>query len=47
MIRTYICVTADGNDVDYVTKVSEITEDQLANIMPIINKINNYKGDYN
>lgn len=47
MIRAYICVTADGNDADYVTKVSEITEDQLANIMPIINKINNYKGNYN
>lgn len=45
----YIIVTADTNDADYINNKSPITDEQIAQLMPLIEAIKNfkpYKGKY-
>lgn len=37
--KKYIVITADVNDGDYITSINQISDEILANIMPIIEAI--------
>lgn len=45
-MKKYILIKADTNDADYVMKKSEITDEQLNSIMPIIEEIKKQKGKF-
>ena len=44
-MKKYIIIKADTNDADYVTEVSEITDEQIELIKPIIEAIKNAPKD--
>lgn len=43
MNKLYLNITADTNDADYVSNMTEITADKLAELMPLIKAIKNFK----
>ena len=48
-MKKYIVITADTNDGDYITEKSEITDDQIEIIMPVIESIKKftpYQGEW-
>ena len=42
-IKLELTVTVDTNDADYLVKVSQITQDELNKILPLINAIKKFK----
>ena len=46
-MRYLLCIEADSNDADYVTKTTEITESELKEIMPMIEAIKAVKKKKN
>ena len=46
-MKKYIIITADTNDADYVTKKSEITDEQMELIKPMIEAIKNCEEEHN
>lgn len=44
-MKKYIEIEGDTNDADYVTKRNEITDEQLAEIAPVIKAIKEYNED--
>jgi hypothetical protein len=44
-MKKYIIIKADTNDADYVTEVSEITDEQIELIKPVIEAIKNAPKD--
>lgn len=44
-MKKYIIIEADTNDGDYVTEVSEITDEQIELIKPVIEAIKNAPKD--
>lgn len=46
-MKKYIEIEADYNDGDYVTKRTEITDDQLEKLKPIIEAIKNCETSHN
>ena len=47
MSKKYIIITADTHDADYVTKKSDITDEEIELIKPMIEAIKNCKYEYN
>lgn len=45
-MKKYILIEADTNDGDYVTKVSEITDEQIELIKPVIEAIKRKNASY-
>jgi hypothetical protein len=43
-MKYYINITADTNDADYISEMSEITDEQLELIRPVITAIKNFKS---
>ena len=37
-----LCVTADTNDADYITRIEDITEEELEELMPLFDAINKF-----
>jgi hypothetical protein len=44
-MKKYISITADTNDGDYVTEITEITDEQIKLIKPVIEAIKNAPKD--
>jgi hypothetical protein len=42
----YIYITADTNDGDYIYQLSQITEEQLEEIQPVIDAVKANNGDF-
>ena len=45
-MKKYIYVEADYNDGDYTSRLSEITDEEIELIRPVIKAIGNNGGDY-
>lgn len=46
-MKLYIEIKADTNDADYVTQRTEINEEELENLLPIIEVVKNIGIDHN
>lgn len=46
-MKKYIFIKADTNDADYVYRKTEVTDQQIEFVIPLINAIKNNKGSYN
>lgn len=44
-MKKYIIIQADTNDADYISNKSEITDEELEIIMPVIKAIRAYEDD--